>query len=451
MQVEKGEHFVDNTTPTGVRYVDNNGQPFQAIYREPVVAGGAFLTTGLFITDAITVGPRTTMNAGLRFDHTRAFSQDLYPRDGTGRETGSVDCRRGHDVHVERLLSAPGRHDEAHCGCADDPEGQLRAVSSGRAERRAAAVSPGCHANHHEGVRARDRRLHPRFLRRRSEDQSAAGSGDRSPRTDEYSVSVERELARGVTVASAYVYKDGRDFTGWTDAAGQYREELRTLPDGRTAPVFVLVSPANDRRFLMTNPDDYSLKYNGVVMSVDARGSAKWRAFASYTLSRTHGPAALERRARRRRPDQQCDRPVRVRPRSEQPDQRARPAAERSTAHGSRDGDRGRPANESDGRGQSSVLQRDALDVERADCAPDAAGRPARAARAARLETVAGPDAARRSRLEADPHWRRPAHRAALRTCSMCSTARPPKVWRRTICSARTSESRPSSSIPGAS
>ena len=73
VQVEKGEHSVDNATPTGVRYVDNNGQPFQAIYREPVVAGGAFLTAGPFITDAMTIGPRTTVNAGLRFDHTRAY------------------------------------------------------------------------------------------------------------------------------------------------------------------------------------------------------------------------------------------------------------------------------------------------------------------------------------------------------------------------------------------
>ena len=143
-------------------------------------------------------------------------------------------CWRRHDLHLERLLSAPGHHDEAHRGCPNDPESKLWAVPSGGAERRAATDPPGCHAHHHDGVRTRHRPLLSTGLRVDPRINVRLDPETRSPRTDEYSVSVERELTRGVTVAAAYVHKDGRDFTGWTDTAGQYREELRTLPDGRT-------------------------------------------------------------------------------------------------------------------------------------------------------------------------------------------------------------------------
>jgi hypothetical protein len=70
---------------------------------------------------------------------------------------------------------------------------------------------------------------------------------------------------------------------------GRYREETRALPDGRSVPVFVLVNSTANRRFLLTNPDGYSLTYNGLVMAVEKRRSNGWQAFGSYTLSRVYG------------------------------------------------------------------------------------------------------------------------------------------------------------------
>jgi hypothetical protein len=39
----------------------------------------------------------------------------------------------------------------------------------------------------------------------------------------------------------------------------------------------------------LTNPDEYSLTYNGLVMTVEKRRSNGWQPLASYTLSRTYG------------------------------------------------------------------------------------------------------------------------------------------------------------------
>jgi hypothetical protein len=111
----------------------------------------------------------------------------------------------------------------------------------------------------------------------------------RAPRTDEYAIGVDREVGRGLALAIAYIHKDGGDFIGWTDVGGRYREDVRTLTDGRRLPVFVLVNSTADQRFLLTNPDGFSLTYNGLVMAVEKRRSHGWQAFASYTFSKASG------------------------------------------------------------------------------------------------------------------------------------------------------------------
>jgi hypothetical protein len=111
----------------------------------------------------------------------------------------------------------------------------------------------------------------------------------RTPRTDEYSIGVDRELRPRLTAAVAYIHKSGENFIAWTDVGGQYQGQTRTLADGRSVPVFVLTSSAASRRFLLTNPDGYSLTYNGLVMVVEKRRSRGWQALGSYTFSRTEG------------------------------------------------------------------------------------------------------------------------------------------------------------------
>ena len=109
------------------------------------------------------------------------------------------------------------------------------------------------------------------------------------PYTDQYSIGVDREIGSRLAVSAVYVRKDGRNFIGWTDVGGQYREESVLLPDGRTMQVFRLTNLRSDRRYRLTNPADYSLTYNGLVMAVEKRRSHGWQAFGSYTLSRAYG------------------------------------------------------------------------------------------------------------------------------------------------------------------
>ncbi len=93
-----------------------------------------------------------------------------------------------------------------------------------------------------------------------------------------------------LAVSVAYVRKDGHDFIGWKELAGEYREEAaRPLSDGRVLQVWRLTTPSEARLFQLTNPEDYSLTYNGLVIAAERRRSHGWQAFGSYTLSRAYG------------------------------------------------------------------------------------------------------------------------------------------------------------------
>jgi hypothetical protein len=53
--------------------------------------------------------------------------------------------------------------------------------------------------------------------------------------------------------------------------------------------VAVLLNGTSNRRFLLTNPDEYSLDYHGLVVAAEKRRSHGWQSFASYTFSHASG------------------------------------------------------------------------------------------------------------------------------------------------------------------
>jgi hypothetical protein len=291
-QIERGEHRSPSVTPTGVRFVDTSGAPFQAISSDPSNSAGQFINTTAFVSDALTVGNRLTIDAGLRFDHTRAISQDVHAIDVDGHETDAIVRGLGTlytwnlvspRLGVTTKLTADGRTMlRASYGRFSQGvlTGEIGLFHPGVTPITTAAFEPAT-GGYTRIVSVVDPRINLRL-----------DPETRAPYTDEYSVGVDREVGRRLAVAIAYVHKDGGNFIGWTDVAGQYRNETRTLPDGRIVPVSALdtaVTPTGARRFLLTNQESYSLKYNGVVMVVEKRRSHGWQAFGSYTLSRAEG------------------------------------------------------------------------------------------------------------------------------------------------------------------
>jgi hypothetical protein len=288
-QIEKGEHNQTQLIPTGVRFIDNGDQRFQAISAPASTAGGQFITVAAFVSDALTIGDRLTINAGLRFDRSRAISQDLDAVDPQGRSTTKTIRGLG-TLYTWNVLSP-------RFGVT------AKVTADGR------TILRGSYGRFNQGVLTGEiSPIHPGVTPITTMEFDATTGGytrvvsvidpkvnllldprTRTPRTEEYSISVDRELGSGLTVTAAYVHKDGANFIAWTDVSGQYSQQTHTLPDGRTVPVFVLTSTTGSRRFLLTNPDGYSLTYNGLAVVMEKRRSKGWHALGSYTFSRTYG------------------------------------------------------------------------------------------------------------------------------------------------------------------
>jgi len=288
-QFERGGHHAINGIPTGVRFIDVNGQPSQAVSVAPFNVGGLFVTAAAFVSDAITIGDRLTINTGLRFDHTRATSQDLPALDSQAHETTEIVRGLGTlytwnlfspRLGVTTKLTADGRTMlRASYGRFSQGvmTGELEAFHPGATATTTTAFDSATGA-YTIPVSVVDPR---RNLQLDAET--------RAPHSHEYSIGVDREVGRRLAVAVAYIGKSGTDFIGWTDVGGQYVEKTQTLRDGRSVPVFELLNKTADRRFLLTNPEGYALTYNGLVLAVEKRRSHGWQAFGSYTLSKAYG------------------------------------------------------------------------------------------------------------------------------------------------------------------
>ena len=287
--VERGEAQHTTIIPTGTRFSDNNGQPFQSISRDPSPDGGQSMTASTFASDAITAGDRLTLNLGVRFDHSRAISQDVHALDSEGRKTEAIVAGLG-TLYTWNVVSP-------RLGVTMKLRPDGRTILRASYGRFSQGVLTGEYGNFHPGVTPiTTAQFDPAtggYTRIVSvvdpKTQLRLDPGIRAPYSDEYSVGVDREISRQLAVTIAYVRKEGADFIGYEEVGGQYSLQTRPLPDGGTVPVLVLVNATADRRFLLTNPEGYSLTYNGLVTTIEKRRSQGWQAFGSYTFSRAEG------------------------------------------------------------------------------------------------------------------------------------------------------------------
>jgi len=288
-QIEQGKHDAFNAWPGGVQYTDNAGQPSQAVFRQPLVTGGEFMTAGAYVMDSARVGSALTLNLGIRYDHSRSISPDLPARDAQGFETGATIAGLGPlytwDVVSPRL------------GLAWKVAESGRTILRSNYGRFYGGVLTGELAPVHPGQPPTTTARFDKTTGQYSQIVSVVDptvqvrvdAKTQAPRTDQVSVSLDHELANHLTVTAAYVHKSGSEFIGWTDTAGIYAAQTRTLPDGRTIPVLALTTPTAARRFLLTNADGYFLRYNAAMFAVEKRFADRWQTLASYTLSRSEG------------------------------------------------------------------------------------------------------------------------------------------------------------------
>jgi hypothetical protein len=268
-----------------------------AYFRQPYVYGGASRSLGTYAEDTLTIDGRLTLSLGLRFDHSRAASPDLDEFNAVGKKTGKTIEGLGTLYTWNAISPRLGFN--------------LKLTSDGR------TLLHGNWGRFHQGIFASEpAATHPRItpLSIAFYDPATGGYRDvaavleptaqlridpetRSPYTDQVSIGFERELATDIAVSATYVHKEGRDFIGWWGNRGMYEPGSATLPDGRTVPTFSLVSPAEERLFVLGNQEELFLRYDGLLLTFEKRWADRWQALVSYSLSEAVGLQATNGRS----------------------------------------------------------------------------------------------------------------------------------------------------------
>ena len=109
-----------------------------------------------------------------------------------------------------------------------------------------------------------------------------------APYTDQYSIGVDREIARSLGVSVTYVHKTSGDQIGWRDIGGIYGTQTVTSP-ADPVTVYPLMNAPSERRFLRTNGPGFFSRYDGLVLSAYRRLANRWMLNVNYTYSKTEG------------------------------------------------------------------------------------------------------------------------------------------------------------------
>ncbi len=275
--------------PGGGHYYDYDGEPYYAYLREPYTYGGSSKMFGVFAEDVVRPSDRLTLSLGIRFDRNTGDSPNIPAYDAVGNELSTeiqglgrlfawnnVSPRLGFNLK----LTADGR--------------TLLRGNYGRFVQR---IITGELSTTHPGLSPITLAFYDPTTGGYTDiasvtDPTANLSVDRdtvAPNTDQFSLGFDREITADVGFGVTYVYKKGRDYTGFTDVVGQYGTGTAVLPDGRTIPTFPLLTDPDARIFELTNPAGYFTEYNGVVFTFNKRWSDRWQAVMSYTLSKAEG------------------------------------------------------------------------------------------------------------------------------------------------------------------
>jgi hypothetical protein len=263
-------------------------------YQTPGHVAGETRGAGIFLDDTIRVNSRLTITAGLRYDYNKA-SFGSYPLlDAAGNETGQET------TPVDNLYDWNSISPRLGFNLKLDKAGRtVLKVHYGRYYR-------GIITGEFDDV-VESAPTYVAFSGEYAEDGSRIGeevisdntnlrvdSGFKNPYTDQFIVGFERELRQNWGLGATYTYKRGRNYGGWEDIGGTYSQVTYLDTEGadatgRPITVFRQDSDPSESVFLLTNPEEMSSTYHGVVLQLQKRMSDNWQATASVVWSKGTG------------------------------------------------------------------------------------------------------------------------------------------------------------------
>ena len=291
-QISRNKDIFVQIEPGGVIYQDLNGAKDQALFVGPDGRGAISKAQGFWAEDEMTFGGRVTVKPGMRFDRMEGISQDIPQFDLQFNEVGTLKGA-GHMVTWNQVSPRVG----VNVKLTGDGKTVMRAVAGryylplflgefedlhpARALRTVDRFNPATNS-YSTVVSVTDPNRQVRF-----------DPNTKAPYTDQFSIGVDREIAKNLGVGINVVHKRGGNQLGWVDTTGVYGTQTVSI-NGKDLTVFPLLSAPSDQLFLRTNPAGYYNDYNALILTATRRLANRWQFTAGYTRQRSKGlePAA---------------------------------------------------------------------------------------------------------------------------------------------------------------
>jgi len=259
---------------------------------------------GTYVDDTLRFGNRTTVNLGVRYDYSKGYYPGFPFLDALGNTTGQTSQsnddvyhysvwspRVGINYKVSDRTVVKGHFGRYYSALERDFAGIVPSTTTVfNFDCLTLICAPGNRVNF-TSTRPADLRV---------------DADRKDPYSNQYIFQIEQELVANLGLQVNYVRKDGHDYTGWQDIAGQYQQVTYIDSAGIDAtnqPVQVwrLLTPASDRIFLLTTPsgpDGRGLfsKYNGATFMLTKRMSHNWQGVISLVVSKSEGRIATSAR-----------------------------------------------------------------------------------------------------------------------------------------------------------
>jgi hypothetical protein len=260
--------------------------------RQPFSYGARIRNIGAFVDDNVRIGDRLTVNLGVRYDYSKAFSPAQEELDDNAQPTGNTFPRLDHFTWSNispRLgfnwkVTADGKTVvKSHWG-RYHPQ-----ITTGEF---ANVIGPSIKPYFQGTYNAATGEIEDLFLTSSSENLSVDADYN-APRTDQFLIGFERELPARLGLQVNYVRKWGRDFAAWRDVVGTYVpitvvDNVGEDPTGNTITAFRLTSPPGDREFVLANSDQLFTNINAVSTILNKR-MTWWSANLGVTYLRAEG------------------------------------------------------------------------------------------------------------------------------------------------------------------
>jgi hypothetical protein len=286
LQVSRNKDVFVQIEPGGVLYNDLSGTPNLATFVGPDGRGAISRAQGYWAENEMTMG-RVTVKVGGRFDRMVGISQDVPQFDGEFNEIGTL-TGLGEMVNWNTFSPRVG--------------GNVRLTGDGKTVLRAVAgryylpLFLGEFEDLHPGRAVRDlyrynaaTAAYTTFVSRTDpRAQVRFDPETKAPYTDQFSVGVDRELAKNLGVGINIVHKKGGNQLGWVDTGGVYGTS-NVVINGENITLFPLLNAPSARSFVRTNGPNYYNEYNAVILTATRRLANRWQFTAGYTRQKSEG------------------------------------------------------------------------------------------------------------------------------------------------------------------